>query len=1847
MKFFKFFCLLVVAVLCSFLKVLAGTYLVTNTNPDGPGSLRQATIDANADGQAAYINFAIPGVGPYVINMNAPLNSPMNLTNANGIFIDGGTQASSGSGTGDQKVIISTESNGTYGFRVLGIPGHIKNLKLVGFQSAISVIDNSNHFEISFNEIEITSIVYSGIGLTRVNNCDINHNTINSGHSGIVAAGGCQNISILENKLTNVDFAITVTTSPDRRTEVIIKDNELLKAVTRGIGISSNSLNSNFDKILVENNTMTTNREVLGNAGISIFGNIYECVLLNNSITNFRAGISLSAISNHKLLVQGNELLLNEYGIQYYSPGDFPSATYSFSILENFIGIDKSGNPNKNTTGIYITASTGNAEDVFINGNTIANNGYGIVISRGNKNTILNNKIYNNVRPRSIEIGDAYNANNGKTRPEIKSINGLTISGEAKPYDLVQVFYNDGVAGNALAVVGEAAADLSGIWTINIPLSSSTYNTSGGNNYIATATDQDGNTSEFSDPFLLSSCIVTTTADNGDNLSPVAGSLRAAINCANAKNDHAKVEFALPGNGPHTINILTSLPEITNPVKVTVDAFGGIGVGPEIIINAVNSNLICFKSSTPIVIKNLTIRNFARPIYVTNSNGIEVSGNNIDCPAYSSNNFMAVQIDFTNGFIINNNNIKNNGTGIACTTGKNALIQDNSLTENRGGLYVTNMEDLQVKNNIVSNNIVNGLNFTILPAAQSKNVIIEGNTIENNGNVSDGAVCRGIYVANPISGNMSNYQILKNRISGNVSNGIELGQCTNIEVRENIITSNQGDGINLSYSTLITIIGNRIGVDQNNNVLGNHGFGINLAYSSSNINIGLENSRNIIKNNGLGGISVKGEKNKIAYNTICNNNSKNAIFNNSGSGNHGKAIPVITSIVGFTISGTSETDDLIQVFYNDGVAQNAISFVSEKKAVNGQWSVTIPISSATYNTNGGNNYVATATDQFGNTSELSAPFLLSSCIATTTEDNGNNTTPIAGSLRAAINCANAKSEQGQVFFALAEEGPYYFELDVQLPNLNNPYGIILDGATQLESKAGIGDNQKIILQGTPEITGLKSEDNGSNLVGKKNQIRNLQFINFENGIHLISADNLVENIAIKNVGSGVKISGNNNTIRGNRIKECSTGIDYTGSNSIISENILGNLNGRAILISDGNVNNLIGNLIGVDEAAASITIKGVGMEFRGSCQHNLIKDNIIGNVVMNEEMMCYGIYCAPGFSSNAIMSNYIGRNRSGTSAPIAETGLMLNGRTNEGTSGIFFNLVSDNSFSGCGSTSIHLRYSDGCIIKNNFVGTDINIKQYENGRNGIALNGSQRNVIEANYVFFQQWDGVVIADDYFRLGDGNLLTKNRISSNGQSYRAINLIYGNSLGGNNAEAKPEFNTPTVEHVGDSYNLILTGHAGAFRKIELFKGSSDYQSAVDYIDYTMADALGNWRYVIMDIPHEPLYFSATATDVEVVEGHPKNNTSELNGIAFCNAPSVNTPDYSIYTFCVGRPVAMTNLSVLKINNHQPGVTYLWDINNDNTIDVSTQNAIELYRFNTEGAVPVKIIAKNGCYSSTVETGVEVVDLTIKTPQPEICKGQSLPLNVKPHGGFLGRFLWFKNNQLIPEQQASTNTITESGTYSIVFKDFSCPNNESDYNNAPTDPNGKIAFSTIEIAKGSCPEPTCGNCMSSFVPESEKDYVLSVWVKEDWTLPKQDYLNAGVKLTFYIDQFDGTSQPNNSLLPLKVVPGAPMVEGWQKLEGTFKAPANNVGVGITLLSSEEVDIYYDDLRIQRDNSSMKSFVYDKKDMKLMSELDERNFATFYEYDQEGQLIRIKKETERGIMTIQESQSNIFKTE
>ena len=151
---------------------------------------------------------------------------------------------------------------------------------------------------------------------------------------------------------------------------------------------------------------------------------------------------------------------------------------------------------------------------------------------------------------------------------------------------------------------------------------------------------------------------------------------------------------------------------------------------------------------------------------------------------------------------------------------------------------------------------------------------------------------------------------------------------------------------------------------------------------------------------------------------------------------------------------------------------------------------------------------------------------------------------------------------------------------------------------------------------------------------------------------------------------------------------------------------------------------------------------------------------------------------------------------------------------------------------------------------------------------------------------------------------------------------------------------------------------------------------------------------------------------------------------------------------------------------------------------------------------------------------------------------------------------------------------------------------------------------------------------NCAlpASFVPSSVyPNYLISIWAKN---------ANPG-KLV--------SSTGSYQLIPI----GNP-IDGWSKYEATVPyaavaQPALPSAAAPVLQLNATATI--DDIRIMPQTANMKCFAFDALTQRLMATLDENHYATFYEYDQSGALIRTKKETERGIITLQENRSSVQK--
>jgi len=223
---------------------------------------------------------------------------------------------------------------------------------------------------------------------------------------------------------------------------------------------------------------------------------------------------------------------------------------------------------------------------------------------------------------------------------------------------------------------------------------------------------------------------------------------------------------------------------------------------------------------------------------------------------------------------------------------------------------------------------------------------------------------------------------------------------------------------------------------------------------------------------------------------------------------------------------------------------------------------------------------------------------------------------------------------------------------------------------------------------------------------------------------------------------------------------------------------------------------------------------------------------------------------------------------------------------------------------------------------------------------------------------------------------------------------------------------------------------------------------------------------------------------------------------------------------------------------------------------------------------------------------------------------------------------------------------NTSAHTGKYSLLFnpnKTIKLVHNAYRVNPFPFDPDhySGCVTSILNLSKL--------NLTGGTTPQGKK-YILSMWVKG--TSQAMDYSSLATlsaQLKHYITGGGSTTQN----IAVNLVNQTGIVNGWQKLDYEFTITTQNLSVPPNWaytnfelnISSGTNGFYIDDFRIQPYNSSMICNVYDPEKMRLMAQLDDRNYATILEYDKEGMLVRKKKETLAGIQTIQESRKGLSK--
>ncbi len=347
------------------------TFTVTNTNNSGPGSLRQAILNANGSPGMDTINFSI-GFGPQTIAPTSPLP-----TITDPVIIDATTQPGysgppiielngSNAGAGANGLYITAGNSTVTGLVI----NRFRPLFLVGGGNGI-LLENGGGNGISGNYIGTnmagTSALGNGGSGILISNSAGNavaflgvgpgrSNLISGNATGIQITGTASNANLIDGNWigTDVTGTIALRNSGDGVAVSGGTGNRIGHAGTlSGVGnlISGNNgagvlITASATGTVVWNNLIGTNA-----AGMAALANTSNGVLVNNSAGNMVGGTA-SALRN---VISGNGangvLLIN-------------SGTTGNLVQNNFVGTDRMG-----------TATVGNALN-------------GVIVSAANNNTI-------------------------------------------------------------------------------------------------------------------------------------------------------------------------------------------------------------------------------------------------------------------------------------------------------------------------------------------------------------------------------------------------------------------------------------------------------------------------------------------------------------------------------------------------------------------------------------------------------------------------------------------------------------------------------------------------------------------------------------------------------------------------------------------------------------------------------------------------------------------------------------------------------------------------------------------------------------------------------------------------------------------------------------------------------------------------------------------------------------------------------------------------------------------------------------------------------------------------------------------------------------------------------------------------------------------------------------------------------------------------------------------------------------------------------------------------------------------------------------------------------------------
>lgn len=1242
----------------------------------------------------------------------------------------------------------------------------------------------------------------------------------------------------------------------------------------------------------------------------------------SNMITNTPIGIKITASTLDSLI--GNTIFgQDSTGILVDNLSD------QQVIVSNSIGAESlTSDKTSNGSGMMIYSSgnlIGGADSL---GNRIIGNENGgvlVIKGTGNKityNVFLNND-YVNTAPEHFAIWHQNNGNELKAKPVIKGVkevkrNALyVVSGEAEPNDSIHLYRSDGYYQNARFFAGLGIADASGKWAVTVDTSvferQLIFSTL---TIVATATDANNNTSQFSDIAYLGPCYVTSPEDNTDNAYPVPNSFRQAVVCANMQDSKAEIRFFLDNSSGFEIGLQREMIPMDNPFGVSFDGlnlrmeqYEAMKKGLEDVSQFTGNDTIAIVpehskevSDTTVFwritnrngrseFKNLEVYSFDTAFVLKASDSINISYVKfIQIPEYAivleegSKNIYMDSLKLL-GFgakvdSLNRITTFNEGLLYIHKNSRKIVLTNSSVQFAKTGVVINEATNINI-----SDNIFDRLALSVI-SDKTDSLYITNNTFN-----------RGKGIASAIIADATSANISGNEIA-NYKYGIPVVVSNSSDVN---FSSNNFKVTTDTVNTAVWFI-----KCDNSSLSGNNfDFVKTSAILIESCDSVLVQENSVQKTKGIGYDIVNSEKTTLSRNLVISKTDSTGQLINihkkvSGMlSNKSKEGPVIEDYLvqrlkdckeeklGIYLYGKSEPLDSIEVFSSDTLITVFKEYITGGRADEaGKWMIRIPEKYYNRKPNYKFSFAATATGkEENNTSQESNTFTFGNVVNELVVKNTKDSGP--GSLRQAIEDVNCSDIYSVVYFNIDGDAPYKILLKDSLPAIVATNGFKMDGKTQadyhklegIDAEATIYVDASELPDSVPLFVLAADCDSSS--------MSRMTLLNAAQSIVLNNIGNKLDSLTIRSSlqrrDKAVLFTGGANELSNSVISGYERGVYITGKGNVVRNSVLKD-NTISVEVKGEGSNNLVADNNIVSDSI-SISIRGpqeanfISRNHIGSWDHplkypaikleNASHQYITGSLIPyaevdheNYETSAF-IYIGDSSNYNTLSKNRIGMEKD---AKVVMKGNIPGIKVSTELPGqkLLGNSLNRNEIAGLTVPALIMNHVESGIVADNFFGVDsgyvqMNLKSHYKDISGIDTTSVL--VMNSAYVTFIGNEMVNFRDHGIdvRNSENISINQNKVYSEYSNQKGIQLNLGTAMESNEGVKAPVIDTNKV--ISKDRIQISGSTIYPQAEVQIFSGFTPESQdsvlhALRYITSVVSDNDGKW---VAELPSNDFGFN----------------------------------------------------------------------------------------------------------------------------------------------------------------------------------------------------------------------------------------------------------------------------------------------------------------------------------------------------------------------------------------------------